>query len=169
MDTGVNHTNGKPETWWPPVGKTDGFNLLFFLMLSVFFSLVFWTKAGGSGLENPRANEGDAGDVDLFPGLERCPGVGNGNPLQYFCLGNSMERELWQATVHGVIKSQTQLNTHAFIPCGHIWTTPTHLCNEWTSEREKGEQACPVLCSEIFWISEAHSCLKLSFPTLLSL
>ena len=49
-----------------------------------------------------------AGDVDLIPGSERSLGEGNGNPLQYSCLENSMDRGAWQATVHRVaIKSDT--------------------------------------------------------------
>ena len=51
--------------------------------------------------KNPPAKEGDLG---LIPGSERSPGEGNGNPLQYSCLGNTMDRGLWQATVHGVTK-----------------------------------------------------------------
>ena len=48
-----------------------------------------------------------AGDLDLTPGLGRSPGEGNGNPLQYCCLGNPMDRGAWWATVHGVFaKSQ---------------------------------------------------------------
>ena len=43
----------------------------------------------------------DAGDSGWIPGLRRTPGEGNGNPLQYSCLENSMERGAWQATVHG--------------------------------------------------------------------
>ena len=43
-----------------------------------------------------------AGDMGLIPGLGRSPGVGNGNPLQYPCLENSMDRGAWWATVHGV-------------------------------------------------------------------
>ena len=50
------------------------------------------------------------GDPGLIPGLERSPGEGNGNPLQCSCLENSMDRVAWQATVHGVTKSQTQLS-----------------------------------------------------------
>ena len=48
------------------------------------------------------------------PGSERSPGEGNGNPLQYSCLENSMDRGAWRATVHGIAKSQTQqhLSTH---------------------------------------------------------
>ena len=45
-----------------------------------------------------------AGDKGLIHGLGRYPGEGNGNPLQYSCLGNAMNREVWQATVHGVTK-----------------------------------------------------------------
>ena len=45
-----------------------------------------------------------AGDVCLIPGLGKSPGGGNGNPLQFSCLGNPMNRGAWQATVHGVSK-----------------------------------------------------------------
>ena len=56
---------------------------------------------GGSVVENPPADTGDAGSVS---GLGRSPGEGNGNPLQYSCLGNPMDRAAGQATVHAVIK-----------------------------------------------------------------
>ena len=52
----------------------------------------------------------NAGDPGSIPGLGRYPGEGNGNPLQYSCLENSMDRGAWWATVHGVAKSQTQLS-----------------------------------------------------------
>ena len=58
-------------------------------------------------IKNLPAYAGDAREVGLIPGLGRFPGVGNGNPLQYSCLGNSMDRGAWQATVHGVTKSRT--------------------------------------------------------------
>ena len=48
-----------------------------------------------------------AGDSSLIPGSGRSPGEGNGEPLQYSCLGNPMDREAWWATVHGVAKSRT--------------------------------------------------------------
>ena len=48
---------------------------------------------------------GDISDVGLIPGSERSPGGGNGNPLQYSCLENPMDRETWQAIVHRVPKS----------------------------------------------------------------
>ena len=53
---------------------------------------------------------GNAGDVGSTPGLKRVPGEGNGNPLQYSCLGNPMDREDWQATIHEVTKSWTQFS-----------------------------------------------------------
>ena len=46
----------------------------------------------------------NAGDTGSAPGLGRSPGKGNGNPLQYSCLGNPMDRETWWGTVHGVAK-----------------------------------------------------------------
>ena len=49
----------------------------------------------------------DTGDVGSISGSRRSPGVKNGNPLQYSCLGNSMDRGAWWATVHGVTKSRT--------------------------------------------------------------
>ena len=52
----------------------------------------------------------NAGDADLIPGLKRSPGERNGNPLQYSYLGNPMDRRAWQATGHGVTKSQTRLS-----------------------------------------------------------
>ena len=55
-------------------------------------------------VKNPPAN---ARDTDTIPALERSAGEGNGNPLQYSCLGNPMDRGAWQATVHGVTKSDT--------------------------------------------------------------
>ena len=70
-------------------------------------------------MKNPPANAGDTGFVGLIPGLGRCPGGGNGNPLQYSCLENPMDRGAWQAIVHGVAKSRTQLSMRE---CMHIYT-----------------------------------------------
>ena len=59
---------------------------------------------------------GDAGDAGSVPGLGRSPGGGHGNPPQYSCLENPMDRGAWWATVHGVAKSRTRLerpSTHA--------------------------------------------------------
>ena len=58
----------------------------------------------GVVVKNPPANAGDAGSI---PVLGRSPGGGNGNPLQFSCLGNPLDREAWWAPVHGVAKSWT--------------------------------------------------------------
>ena len=65
---------------------------------------------GGPVKNLPLLSEEDAGDPGLIPGLERSPGEGNDNPLQYSCLGNPMDRGGWQATVQGFTKSQTWLS-----------------------------------------------------------
>ena len=55
------------------------------------------------------ANAKDTRDTGSIPGSGSSPGVGNGNPLQYSCLENPMDRGAWQAVVHGVAESRTQL------------------------------------------------------------
>ena len=68
-------------------------------------------------VKNLPVSPGDVGDLGSIPGLGRSPGGGNGNPLQYSCLGNSMDRKAWRATavVHSVPKSWTWLST-----CSHV-------------------------------------------------
>ena len=61
---------------------------------------------GSSVLKNLPANAGDTGDTSLIPGSRGSTGGGNGNRLQYPCPEKSMDRGAWQATVHGVTKSQ---------------------------------------------------------------
>ena len=61
----------------------------------------------GSVVKNPPANAGTAGHVDSIPGSGRSPGGGNGNPVQYFCLENPIDRGAWRAAVHRVMKNQT--------------------------------------------------------------
>ena len=58
-------------------------------------------------VKNPAANEGDKRGTGLISGSGRFPGGGHGNPLQYFCLENPMERGAWQAMDYKVVKSQT--------------------------------------------------------------
>ena len=60
-------------------------------------------------VKNPPAR---AGDNSSFAGLGRSPGRANGNPLQYSCLENPMDRGAWWTTVHGIAKSQTQLRDY---------------------------------------------------------
>ena len=67
--------------------------------------LSYVTEFGSDGKESACS----VGDLDLILGLGRSPGEGNGKPLQYSCLENPMDRGAWQATVHRVAISQTQL------------------------------------------------------------
>ena len=69
----------------------------------------------------------NAGDPCLIPGLGRSPGGGNGNPLQYSCLENSMDRGSWLATVHEVTKSWMQLGDWHFLILGSIFLQWPHL------------------------------------------
>ena len=71
-----------------------------------FTSLYFTHRVVVLVVKNPPANAGDIRD-GLIPGSGRSPGGGNGNPFQYSCLENPMDRGTWWATVHGVAKSQT--------------------------------------------------------------
>ena len=82
------------------------------------FIPIYWGFPSGLLVKSRPANSGDAG---LIPGLGRSPGEENGNPLQYSCLGNPMDRGAWQATVYGV-----GLSTHTRIPIHQIiWVLPS--------------------------------------------
>ena len=78
-----------------------------YLIQRCFIKIELTAFPGGSVIKNLLANEGDTGDTSSIPVSGRSPGGGNGNPLQYSCLENPMNRRAWQATVHRVSKSQT--------------------------------------------------------------
>ena len=78
------------------------------VLLSAFYLVGF---PGGSEVKVSACNVGDLG---LILGSGRSPGEGNGNPLQYSCLENPMDRGAWWATVHRVTKSWTQLSDFTF-------------------------------------------------------
>ena len=80
-------------------------------------------------VKNLPANEGDVRGTVLIPGSERSLEEGMGDPLQYPCLENSMDREAWQATVPRVAKSQTRLkrlSTHAYLGYKYVFLTEGH-------------------------------------------
>ena len=82
-------------------------------------------------VKNLLANAQDIRDPGSIPGFGRSPGGGHGNPLQYSCLENPMDRGAWRATVHGIAKSQTSLKqfiTH------HI---PGNMDKSYNTEKEK--------------------------------
>ena len=79
---------------------------------------VFLSFRGGSTDKESAYNAVDFGSI---PGLGRSPGEGNGYPLQYSCLENSIGRRAWQATVHGVAKTRTGLSDFHFIATVQGW------------------------------------------------
>ena len=85
-----------------------------YLYLSIYnlfiYNLLFIFPGGSDGKESAC----NAGDLGLIPGLERSPGEGNGNPLQYSCLEHFTDRGAWWTTVHGVAKSWTQGSNSCF-------------------------------------------------------
>ena len=86
--------------------KENKFQIISYSFSSSYMVHFLKDFPGGS---DGKASVYNAGDLGLIPGLGRSPGEGNGNPLQYYCLENPMDRGAWQATVYGVAKSQTRL------------------------------------------------------------
>ena len=100
---------------------------------------------GGAVIKNPHTNAGDARDWGLIPGSGRCPKIGNGNPLQYSCLGNPMERGAWRATVHRVANSwtcQSTEHTHTNLKCQDLWTGHSR---GWSIHTETWVKICNFL------------------------
>ena len=87
-------------TWWVRTCS-------FFPQWGIFFACMYYFPSGAV-VKNLPANAGDSGDVGSIP-VERSPGGGDGNPLQYFHLENPMDRGAWWAMVHRVSKNQAQL------------------------------------------------------------
>ena len=88
---------------------------LFHLIPYCFDYCSFIVTFGDPGGSDSKASVYNAGDLGSIPRSGRSPGEGNGNPLQYNCLENPMDRGAWQATIHGVAKSRTQLSDFTFI------------------------------------------------------
>ena len=77
----------------------------------IFQKYFYYAGTGASLVDQMVKNlPANAGDKGLIPGSGRSPVGGHGNPLQYSCLKNSVDREAWQSTVHGVVESWTQLS-----------------------------------------------------------
>ena len=76
--------------------------------------------SGGASGKEPACNTGHVRDKGSVPGSRRSPGGGNGNPLQYSCLENPMDKGAWRVTVHGVLKTLTWLKP--------VSTQHTHMC-----------------------------------------
>ena len=104
-------------------------------------------------LKNPPANEGDTRDTGLILVLERSPRVGNGNPLQYSCLENPMNRGTWLATVHGVAELDVIEHTGP-CSCPHtpLTSTPLSDLKLLGDKMKQVNQIIPKLVSFLFLI-----------------
>ena len=85
---------------------------------------VFMGFPGGSDSKASVYNEEYPGSI---PGSGRSPGEENGNPLQYFCLENPMDGGAWWTTLHGVVKSRTQLSDFTFTLCVYIFVPVSYI------------------------------------------
>ena len=95
--------------WWAAIYGVAQSQTQLKWLSSSSSNLVYRASQMSLMVKNLPANAGDIRDVGSIPGLGRSPGRGHGNPLQYSCLENPMDRGAWQATVLGVTKSQTWL------------------------------------------------------------
>ena len=82
---------------------------------------VIWASQVVLVVKNPPTNGEDKRDVGSIPASGRSPGEAHGNPLQYSCLENPMDRRAWWAVVHSVTKSQTQLKQLSMHANAHVW------------------------------------------------
>ena len=81
--------------------------IIFYFLIKEFRKITYLGFLDGAVVKNLPANAGDAKDMGSIPGLRRSLGIGNGNPLKYSYLGNSMDRGTWWATVQSVTRSWT--------------------------------------------------------------
>ena len=112
-------------------------------ILNYTLYIVYMGFSDGTVVKNLAINAGDTG---LISGLGRCPGGGNGHPLQYSCLENPLDRGAWWVTVYNVTESRTQLSTHACIFCVYNEYHTKYILNikilkkkfvKWENEEEK--------------------------------
>ena len=88
---------------------------------------ILWLSPLAQQVKNPPADAGDARDRRSIPGSGRSPGKGNGNPLQYSCLGNPMDKGAWQAIVHGVTRVRhDSVGMHTHLGISDLFVT-SHL------------------------------------------
>ena len=94
-----------------------------------------WGFPSGSVVKKSACNTGDMGSI---PGLGRSPGKGNGNPLQYSCLDNFMDRRAWRATIHGFAKAGHDVGTKSHQPLPQMM-----MRNKWRNRNEERESGGP--------------------------
>ena len=93
-------------------------------------------------VKSPPANAADSRDLGSIPGLGRSPGGGNGNPRPSSCLENPTDRGAWRATVQGVVKSWTQLHSHAS-HSNFQWKIKRYWKQDFSLTAILGKACCP--------------------------
>ena len=141
-------------------------------------STTLGTRAGGKGFSLAMVLDQSRGFPSAqmaenlpasLPGLGRSPGEGTSYPLQYSCLENSMDSGAWQATVHGITKSQTQLKWltsrddpgQRGLPCTHLPPHPTSPCNQkgcHLCHSSRGQEEVATHCC--LWRRQTATCLR---------
>ena len=129
----------------------------------------YWLNEPFPGGSDGKESACIAGDLGLIPGSGRSPEEGNGNPLQYSCLENPMDKEAWRATVHSVAKSWTQLSNFTFFLSFFLY---------WLNREESGQledrngseiftmYICVSVCVSQYistYLSDHDTCLKIVF------
>ena len=118
-------------------------------------------------VKNPPPSAGDTGDTSSIPGSGRATGEGSGNPLQYSCLGNPMDRGAWRATVQRVPKSQMQLSTHTQTQTPIAFYQPCNWHQYHFLLKSTLWYQCTWQIENIFWTFFRHSFPKIrtEFPS----
>ena len=130
-----------------------------YIYINIYLYFCLGIFPSGTMVKNLPANAGDARDVGLIPGSRRSPGEGNGNPLQYSCLGNCMDRGAWWATVHRVAHSWTRLNNWAHT-CIDIYMTlmlsaflSQFWCTLYFSSLQSKKHTAWLFHEGLWWVS----------------
>ena len=119
------------------------------------WNFLLWTMWGfprSAVVKNLPTNAGDTRDLSLIPGSGRSPGVGNGNPFQYSCQ-HPIDRGAWQATVHGVSKSQTWLSTHTH-RISRVKTLDEQMAERYNFEVISGQSRTDGGCEKWWQVSK---------------
>ena len=128
--------------------------------------------SGCAVVKNPPANGGNARDVSSIPGSGKSPGIRKGNPLQYSGLENSIDREVWCATVHGVTETWTRLSMHTYASLlrstcpPNMNLTPSDKWEAASSQRAKAFRslrAVILLTWKYLWITSDIGKLQILF------
>ena len=113
-------------------------------------------------VKNLPTSAGEIRDLASNPELGRSPGGGHGNPLQYSCLENPMDREAWWATVHGVTQRQTRLKRLVMHPCTYSTRNSTQyvvIDRDGKEDEKECVGVCIYISNHIYIYTESYICM----------